>query len=305
MELVYRRREKIVGVFVLGVIILLFSMVVLIGRGKNWFEAHVAYYAIFEESYNLQKNSAVKLQKADVGRVKKIVPTGNKVRVDIAVLKRYQPQITRGSRVTVKSPTIIGDEYLSIEMGDPDGQVLPEGARIKSLPKKSITDILNEFEVEETARKLVAAVQNISELTEVLKDPQGPLQKGLKDLETTLANVAVASNRAPETMENVNTTLVTYHKIGQEVHYNMDDIKKLLKSVEESLQRLKTTLANVEDASYDVPRITDSTRQGIEEIRLTLDETDRIVQSLQKNFLIRGNLPPESEIKKIDAGLRQ
>ncbi len=305
MELVYRRREKIVGVFVLGVIILLFSMVVLIGRGKNWFEAHVDYYAIFEESYNLQKNSAVKLQKADVGRVKKIVPTGNKVRVDIAVLKRYQPQITRGSRVTVKSPTIIGDEYLAIEMGDPDGQVLPEGARIKSLPKKSITDILNEFEVEETARKLVAAVQNISELTEALKDPQGPLQKGLKDLETTLANVAVASNRAPETMENVNTTLVTYHKIGQEVHYNMDDIKKLLKSVEESLQRLKTTLANVEDASYDVPRITDSTRQGIEEIRLTLDETDRIVQSLQKNFLIRGNLPPEPEIKKIDAGLRQ
>ncbi|MFP4446876.1 MAG: MlaD family protein [Desulfosudaceae bacterium] len=305
MELVYRRREKIVGAFVLSVLLLLFSTVVLIGRGKNWFETHVEYYAIFDESYNLQKNSAVKLQKTDIGRVKQIVLTGNKVRVDIAVLEKYQSQITRGSHVTVKSPTIIGDEYLALELGAPQAPVIPEGSQIPSMPKKSIADILNEFQVEETAKKLVTVIQNIAELTEIFKDPQGPLVVSLQELETSLANISAATKRAPETMDLVNANLVTYQKIGDEVYVHLADIKKVLGTLEQSLQNLKNALANVETASDDFPRITGSTRQGIGELRQTLDEVERIVHSLQQNYFIRGNLPPVPEAEPIDAGLRE
>ena len=57
--------------------------------------------------------------------------------------------------------------------------------------------------------------------------------------------------------------------------------------------------------SEDIPQITQSAKGGIQEIRAEVDNIDKVVQSLQQNFLIRPNLPPEPEGKNIDAGLRQ
>ncbi|MCP3954339.1 MAG: hypothetical protein GY697_19300, partial [Desulfobacterales bacterium] len=56
--------------------------------------------------------------------------------------------------------------------------------------------------------------------------------------------------------------------------------------------------------SHDIPAIIQSARQGIDEIRNSVDDADRIIQSIQKNPLIRGNLPPEPEVRPTDSGLR-
>ena len=118
MELIYSRREKIVGLFVISIIVLLFSTVVLIGRGKNWFKSYVTYYTVFEESYNLQENADVKFQKASIGKVSRIDLTEDKVRVTLKILEDYQSRITRDTAVTVKSPTFIGDEYVAVIPGN-------------------------------------------------------------------------------------------------------------------------------------------------------------------------------------------
>ncbi|MDY6903622.1 MAG: MlaD family protein [Thermodesulfobacteriota bacterium] len=305
MDLVYSKREKIVGVFMLSVFMLLFVSVVLIGRGKNWFKSYVTYYAVFKESYNLQENAAVKLYKASIGKVSKIELTDEGVEVRLDILEDYQPKITRETVVTVKSPTFIGDEYVAVITGDKDAPVLEEDERIKSIPKRSLEDIINEFQVEKTARKLTIAVQNISEITDELRDPQGPLFEAFQEIQIILENLAEASGKLPMVMDHVDKNLLTIDKIGSEVYYNMTNIKTLLKGVEQGLERLKSSLANVEDASYDIPRITQSTQTGIEEIRNAVEETDRVIRSLQDNFLIRRNLPPAPEGENLDAGLRE
>ena len=63
-------------------------------------------------------------------------------------------------------------------------------------------------------------------------------------------------------------------------------------------------MANAEEGSYDIPRITQSARYGIEEIREGVENIDKVVQSLQQNVLIRSNLPPEPVGQNTDAGLR-
>ncbi len=285
--------------------ILLFSTVVLIGRGKNWFKSYVSYYTIFDESYNLQKNSAVKLHDAAIGKVTKIVLIDNQVRVEIAVLEEYQSQITRMTTVTVKSPTFIGDEYLAVIPGKKMGAPLSEGGRIPSVPKKSLTDILADFEAKDTARQLTTIVKNISEVSEQLRDPEGPLQASFTKLETILSHISEAAAQAPLMMDRINTNLLTIDKVGNEAHFDLTYLKKILKDLETSLQRLKDTLANIEDASYDIPQITHSTKKGIEEVRRTVEGTDQVIHSLQQNFLIKRNLSTESEGENIDAGLRQ
>ena len=61
MEMEFSRIERLVGMFVIGVTILLLSTLVIIGRGRDWFETYIPYYTTFNESYNLQENAAVKL----------------------------------------------------------------------------------------------------------------------------------------------------------------------------------------------------------------------------------------------------
>ncbi|MCJ7616946.1 MAG: hypothetical protein MUO43_10470, partial [Desulfobacterales bacterium] len=69
MEVDYNKKEKIVGTFVIGIVILMLTMLIIIGRGKDWFKTYIIYYTTFEESYNLKENAAVKLYKADIGKV--------------------------------------------------------------------------------------------------------------------------------------------------------------------------------------------------------------------------------------------
>ncbi len=305
MELVYSRREKIVGVFVLSVFALLFATVVMLGRGKDWFKSYVTYYTVFDESYNLQENADVKLHKATIGKVSKIDLTGDKVRVTLKILEDYQSRITKDTAVTVKSPTFIGDEYVSVIPGDPNAPVLAEESEIKSIPKKSIEDLLAEFQVEKTAKRLSAAVRNIADVTEALKDPEGPLFASLNELQTMLTNLAKATSKTPLTVDYVNSNLVTINKIGNELYFNLSNIRDLLKGVEIGLEHLKSSLANVDNASHDLPKIIHSTDRGISEIRSAVKNTDRIITSLQKNFLIKSNLPSPPKGENTDAGLRQ
>jgi phospholipid/cholesterol/gamma-HCH transport system substrate-binding protein len=64
MRTTFDAREKIVGAFMVIMVTLLLTVVVMLGRGKDWFETYVTYYTVFDEAYNLGENARVKLYKA-------------------------------------------------------------------------------------------------------------------------------------------------------------------------------------------------------------------------------------------------
>jgi phospholipid/cholesterol/gamma-HCH transport system substrate-binding protein len=325
MDLEFNRQEKIVGMFMVCMAVLLFSTVVIIGRAGDWFKTYVTFYTTFNESYNLQENAAVKLFKADIGRVKRITLVENKVKVKLAILEEYAPRIKTDSVATVESPTFIGDEYVAIKPGSRDAPLIPEGGEIPSMAKKSISDILDEFEVEKTAKMVIKAVQNLSEVAQILRDPNGPLLTGLDNISriiediqsgkgtagsvlksrelvenllgkldqtgNILENIDRASSKTPETMDRIND--------------NIANIKTTLKELETCVGLLKETLMNVKKGSHDIPRVTQSARRGIKEIRKGVENIETVVKSVKKNFLIRRNLPPEPEGETLDSGLRQ
>ena len=71
------------------------------------------------------------------------------------------------------------------------------------------------------------------------------------------------------------------------------------------MNTINKILANIEKGSHDVPAVTRMTKHGIREIRDGMQEADKVVQSVQKSFLIRPNLPPEPKGEDIDTGLRR
>ncbi|MBU3981180.1 MAG: MCE family protein [Proteobacteria bacterium] len=331
MEVDYNKKEKIVGTFVIGIVILLLTMLIIIGRGKDWFKTYVTYYTTFEESYNLKENAAVKLYKADIGKVKKITLEEDKVKVKLAILEDYSSRIRSDSAAIVDSPTFIGSEYISIIPGSADTPLIEEGGEIPSREKKSVSDILAEFEVEKTAKMVIPAIQDFAEVAQLLRDPKGPLFAALDSFNNTLFSLERVAHdieagkgtiggiirsrelldkifsdldKLDKILENINKASSKTPVIMDQVQDNLAAVKKIGDDVSESVLSLKRIIKQVEE-SHNIPEITHSVKNGVQEIRYGVEEIDKVVQSLQKNFLIKSNLPPEEEPENIDAGLRQ
>ncbi|BBO90905.1 MlaD family protein [Desulfosarcina ovata] len=345
METQYTRAEKSVGIFVVCIALLLLTTVVMLGRGKDWFAEEVVFYTVFKESYNLQANAAVKLFKADIGKVKRISLGEDNVKVQLAILSRYASRIREGSVAVVDSPTLIGSEFISIAPGPPTAAKIPPDGTIPSIEKKSISDILKEFEVEKTAMLMVQMIKQIAGLVSILKDPQGPLLTTLSNLEKTSAHLAqitggiqdgrgtlgslvasrelvagvlsnlekihavlsdlqTASSRGPAIMEQVGGNLATIQTAGNGVVENVQALKGLLEDVRQSVATTQVTLENLKKGSLDIPRVTATARDGIREIREGVANIDRVVKSLQRNIIIRSNLPEGPTSMDTDAGLR-
>jgi phospholipid/cholesterol/gamma-HCH transport system substrate-binding protein len=345
MDMEFSRIERLVGIFIIGVFMLLLATLVIIGRGKDWFETYISYYTTFNESYNLQENAAVKLFKADIGIVKNITLEKNRVRVKLAIQERYASRIRQDAVAVVESPTLIGSEYISIIPGSAQSPLIPELGEIPSREKRSLTDILSEFQVEKTGLLVVKTIQDISVLVEKLAQPNGPLLSTLENIQKTsshvekiasdlkagkgpmgtilksddllkqillnidrlgsiLQNIQVATAKAPDTMAMVRDNLAVYGDAGRIVVSRVEQAGKIIEEIRAAAADLKIILKNVKAGSSEVPRISNSFKDGVDEIRQGVEEINRVVDALQENIFIRSNLPPEPMPATTDADAR-
>ncbi|HQM90466.1 MAG TPA: MlaD family protein [Syntrophales bacterium] len=315
MELKFSRMDRAVGIFIIAVLSLMVGSVVLIGRGKDWFRPTVTYYAQFKENYNLAPGSPVKLYKADIGKVRSVSLVGDAVRVRLSIFEEYHTRFREDTVVTVESPTFIGSEYVAVRPGKPESRLVEPGGTVKSEEKRTLSEVLAEYEVEETAKRLTETIRNLADIIDELRDPEGPLFGSLNAIEKNLRNVELVTNDLKEGKGTVGQLLRSDELIDR-VNTSMERLDNVLKNLEgatpgvtenlkESMEKIREITANLEKGSRDVPAVIRATQRGIREIRDGVDEINRVVKSLEKNPLIKGNLPPKPEGKDLDAGLRR
>ncbi|NPV05486.1 MAG: MCE family protein [Syntrophaceae bacterium] len=315
MELKFSGMDRVVGIFIIAVVALMVGSVVLLGRGKDWFRPTVTYYALFKENYNLSPGSPVKLYKAEIGKVKDVTLVGDAVRVRLSIFDEFRNRFREDTVVTVESPTLIGSEYVAVRPGKPESRLIEPEGTVKSEEKRTLSEILAEYEVEETAKRLTETIRNLADIVEELRDPEGPLFRSLNSIERNLKNVEAVTNdlregkgtagrllRSEELIDRLNTSMERLDNVLQGLEGAAPEVTANLK---ESMEKIREITVNLERGSRDVPAVIRTTKRGVEEIREGLDEINRVVQAIQKNPLVRGNLPPKPEGKDLDAGLRK
>lgn len=191
----YSTRERFVGIFMLCTLVLLASTIILLGRGKNWFQKYNTYYTSFNESYNLQPGAPVKYLETDIGKVKSVRLVENRVKIRLAILEEYAARIRADVVAKVESPTFIGSEYIAVIPGSVDAPLIPPEGELPSVARKNIADYLDEFEVEKTARALVQAVRQFSAFVEEIRDPDGPFLKAVDNFNRTSIHVENVARR--------------------------------------------------------------------------------------------------------------
>jgi phospholipid/cholesterol/gamma-HCH transport system substrate-binding protein len=315
MELKFSRMDRVVGVFLILVVALMVGSVVLLGRGKDWFRPTVTFYAEFKENYNLAPGSSVKLFRAEIGHVKNVQLVGDAVRVQMSIFEEYHNRFRQDTVVTVESPTFIGSEFVAVRPGKPDSPLIPPGGTIKSEEKKTLSQIMAEYEVEETAKRLTETIRNLADIVEELRDPQGPLFVSLNSIEKNLKNLETVTTGLKEG-EGTAGQLLRSDELINRVNTSMERLDNVLKNIEgatpevtanlrESMEKIREITANLEKGSSEIPAVIRTTKRGIQEIRDSVDDINRVVKALEKAPVIRGNLPPKPEGKDLDAGLRR
>lgn len=314
MRLEYSTTEKMVGAFILLTLCTLLFTVAVVGRGKNWFRKHVGYYTTFKEGYNLSEGSRVTLFGTDVGQVTGVTLTeDNRVRIGVRVLANYASRIRTDSLAIVESPTFIGSEYIAISPGSKAAPPLAPGGEIPSKEKKSLGEYFEEYELEKMVRRVSDILEDLSGITAQLKDSNGPLMGTLQNVQRLTGGVEQGRGSLGRILRDDEL----YLKIMKE----LDAVSRILASVEETaaktveigenakefserlakasepapemavqVQEIVTRMVRVtlllERTMKDVPTISQQAREGMREV-------NRILDSIQKNFLIRSNLPAQ------------
>ena len=288
MENEFTAKEKIAGAFMIFIVIVLAAAVMIIGRGRNWFKTSVTYYTTFNEGYNLQVDAPVKLFKADIGKVKEITPVENKVRVRLFILEDYAVRIRTDSIAKVESPTFIGSEYVSITPGSADSPLISEGGEIPAKERKSVSDILDEFEVEKTAKKFIRAIQDISEAAELLRDPQGPLFSAFQNLNRTTAHLEKIV-RDVESGKGTIGGLLRSEALIEGIGHNLEVVGEIIENIRNTsekaplaMDQVQGNLATIETVGKGLAESVESIQTILAKINNSMDQLKIVVNNLKK-----------------------
>jgi phospholipid/cholesterol/gamma-HCH transport system substrate-binding protein len=314
MRLEYSTTEKMVGAFILLTLFTLLFTVAMVGRGKNWFRKQVNYSTTFKEGYNLSAGSRVKLFGTDVGQVTAVALTeDNRVRVGIRILANYASRIRSDSVAIVESPTFIGSEYIAITPGGKASPPLAPGGEIPSREKKSFGDYLEEYEVEKMVKRVSEILEDLSRITAQLKDRDGPLVGTLQNVQRLTGKVAQGQGslgrilrdedlylKLMEELDAVSTILASVQETaahGPAIGENVKELSGRLATasehapemtlqVQEIVGRMVRVTLLLERTMSETPQISQQAREGMREV-------NRILDAIQKTFLIRPNLPAQ------------
>ena len=304
MQVSFSTMEKVVGVFMLLIFFMFVGSAILVGQGQKWFRRHVEYYSVYKEGYNLAPGAKVRLLRTDIGQVTRIELTErNRVRVTFRVLEDYASRIRTDSKAAIESPTIIGDEYVNILLGSKDAPLIPPGGEIPSKEQKKLSDYLEELDLEHKLLLVEEILEHVEAITDDLEDPEGGLFGTLDQVKRIAGGVAEGEGslgriiRKDELYDQIMAELKAVDGILAAVRKAAGHtagatgavesrVPEILDRIQDILGQLQKTSLELEKAMKDVPEISQQARQGMRDV-------NEILESVKKNFLIRGNLPAQ------------
>ncbi|MEJ2670988.1 MAG: MlaD family protein [Deltaproteobacteria bacterium] len=305
----FTRKEKLVGVFLL--VMMIFTMVTLlvIAQGKGWFMSQNTYLVKFKQGYNLHPGSLVKMFNAEIGKVSNmhITETGGlaQVQVTIKVNKEYAKLIRQDSVAEVVSPTIIGSEYLEISPGSPGYPKIEPYGTIPSRERQSLTEQLQELVNQETIQKVRFTLDNIAQLSEQLKNDEKALLAVANHANQVLVSLTEAKGtlglllmqkdlytRMVQNLGHLDQLLVEAKNLTGDFRPSAQDLQTFTKSITEEIEPLKAIVANIKASSEDLP---DLVREATETAR----SGKEVMDAIKANPLIRLTAPKEPRSRSI------
>ncbi|KAA0251105.1 MAG: MCE family protein [Acidobacteria bacterium] len=290
-----------IGAFFLVVLLLLGALIlkiedVPIGKRARTVTAEIR----FQDVSGLDDKSAVRIAGVRVGKVDgiRLLPDGTalaRVVLDPEVVLR------EGAWGQIRNMGLLGDKYVELYPGRPDGTKLPGGARIDGTIPTTFDDLT----------KLAGDIgKDVKQLTEALSGSLGG-EQGTEKLNRIVDNIGRLAEALRELVEanraNVDVTVANLREFSAEIRATLSRIDRILdenrmgvkgsvSNIEEITDKLKTTadnlnsittkidtgegtvgkLVNSEETHQNLNEALQSVKQGVDSLNTTLTRINRI-----------------------------
>ena len=323
------------GTFVVVGVLLFVAAVFTAGRLQRWFDpVERMRISLPEEGLSgLREGADVRILGAVVGQVEEIsVDQTGSMEATLSIRRDFYNFVRVDSQVVIRQRfgLVAEDAYIEISRGT--GDPLRPDIVVPATPEKDIKALIKET-LGQSNSMLQEALDEYRGLATDLRDPRKPFQQALTNindivakvnrgeglagrmvgdaklaerLEETLAKLdgAVAdfreaAKKLPEVAETIKAQADGMTPIRERSAEVLEDMGVVLKQLQETLEHLPEVAARVRGEAEDLPGLVLHTRETLEEIR-------RLIVGVQKHWMIRDYVEPETppgRIPPTDVGL--
>jgi phospholipid/cholesterol/gamma-HCH transport system substrate-binding protein len=298
MEEGFTKREKLVGFFLLLIVILTMVTLLVVAQGKGWFLSYSTYLIRLEQGYNLQQGSAVKMFNTEVGKVTRMTIKRDNgrpvVEVTIRVLTDYADFIREKSVAEVVTPFPFGSQYIEIIPGSSEVPPMKQRDVIATYTgSKPLADSMAELVNEENLQRVQAILTNLAHLSERLNEQEKVWYAAVKHVdevalamlkaEGTLGNLLMRPDlvqRLNQTMDRLDQVLKEVNAFAVGLKPVTDNLEVLTRNLNRDVVTLGTILADVKAASPELPKLMKSATEFSE-------EGTEAMETIKSNPLVR------------------
>jgi phospholipid/cholesterol/gamma-HCH transport system substrate-binding protein len=282
----FRRVNEITGTFVLVIIAVLVAAVMWTGHSQRWFKSRVTLRIVLPEAgaAGIRQGSEVYFLGTLVGSVSDVVvDTTGRMEAQANIRRDFFRFVRADSSAVVKKKFgVAGDSFFEITRGQ--GQPLPE---------KNASIVCNE----QFQSALEAAVEEV----------RGQAMAVLKKTSTGLDTWTTLGTNLITTQERLDQLVVRVDNIAADVQAGKgtvgklltdpgtaDELKTLLVKANHSVDELQVTLNNLQQASTNLPAISDAIGKEAKDLpglvlqtQTSMREVERLVEAMQRTWLLR------------------
>lgn len=287
--------ELKIGIMVTVALTILGVLIIATG-GKYFFQRGYTIKVYFDYVSGLDVGAPVRLAGMEVGEVQTLDLVGEKIEVTLKL--KPLAKVRSDSRVTINSLGIVGEKYIEITLGTPQGRIIPQGGVIYGVNPINVEEMLVRTEaVVHKSEKIIGILDKLLGAEETWRE----FDKIIKNTATFTAtlNELLLENKNDinDTINDINATIKELHTIATSlrkiINENRDDFRITTEKFKESAIQLNKTLANLDNT------IT-GTKEGIStiiaELNETLESIHTIIQKIQQGKGTMGKLVSDREI---------
>jgi len=257
----------------------------------------------------------------------------SKVELMIEVLQRYQGNIRQDSQAAIAMALIGGKTIeITVGSPEkpllPPGSTIPslESKEITDLLKeidvkgylKKIDDVLDNLKsithkLDDPKGSLFRTLGNLEFVTSQLKNGQGSVgailqdpkmhgeinaaiaqvRRSLSNAEEITRNAAQVSQSLPPLMGEVDRSVKEVPKLIEELKKILAELPPILEDIRKTTAHTPAIAENVKGITADVKKASPQIPELLTTTQETTEETDKLIQGLQKHWLLRGSMPKE------------
>ncbi len=259
----FKGLELKVGLMALVALAGIAVVIAFMGVKRDLFTKKYALGLRVESGSGFLEGMPVKLSGFKIGRVKRLelTETAN-VTVTLEINKKYQRWLRDGTKARLSKEGMIGDSFVEVTVGDPNGRALANGDEIPYEKTRGIEDLISEAK---------PILQEVKDIIHSVNDPKGDIRATMSNIRGFTSGLNDTRRKIDAVIEGVGSAVGRVDGMAADVSAKsgrtLESVERTMKNVEEMSGRLVPLVGRLENAAAGVEPATAKVGKILDDVK--------------------------------------